>query len=251
MHALVPGPSTVAQVDERDWGWGKDRDNISHSLQTALLADPWFQANQQLFMWRNGLTWKGSKICVPESQCLAKLWRSHDAQTAGDFRFLKTLHLTNRQFWWLRMKKDLEDYVLSCPNCATIKRQGNLLPLTVSCKSHLALGGTGHGLNSGPPRKLWQHRNLDCHRPFLEASPLWVLSWLPISLKTSKTIYHQHLLATERVTKDHLRQGGAVYCKILAGVSEDGGVLTRTQFSIPWGGQKGQRNGGTVSMLLC
>lgn len=49
-------------------------------------------------------------------------------KTAGHFGFVKTLHLVKCQFWWPRMKKEIENYVASCPVCASAKRPPRKTP---------------------------------------------------------------------------------------------------------------------------
>lgn len=47
----------------------------------------------------------------------------HDAKQGGHFRFVRTLHLIKRQFWWPSLKKEIESYVSSSPICASAKRR--------------------------------------------------------------------------------------------------------------------------------
>lgn len=97
--------------------------DITRAIQAALPADAWFQENQNTLSLRDGLAWKGSKIYVPSTLWLDVLQCCHDARAARHFGFLKTLHLTNRQFWWPQIKKGIEDYVRSCVTCTTMKKQ--------------------------------------------------------------------------------------------------------------------------------
>lgn len=47
----------------------------------------------------------------------------HNSKAAGDFGFVKILHLVKWQFWCPSLKKDTESYVASCPVCALAKTE--------------------------------------------------------------------------------------------------------------------------------
>uniref|UniRef100_A0A8C7E2N1 Gypsy retrotransposon integrase-like protein 1 n=1 Tax=Naja naja TaxID=35670 RepID=A0A8C7E2N1_NAJNA len=56
--------------------------------------------------------------------------KCHDEKPAEHFGFLKTLHLTLRQFWWPNMRPEIEHYVKTCHVCAMSKpRTGKPLGL--------------------------------------------------------------------------------------------------------------------------
>lgn len=106
---------------------------LTDELRTALLNDRWLQDNRTLCTFRDGLAWRHEKLYVPASLRATVLCRCHDVKQAGHFGFLKTLHLVKRQFWWPRMRTDIEAYVKSCPRCAVTKtRPGRPLGLMQS-----------------------------------------------------------------------------------------------------------------------
>ncbi|KAK9408147.1 hypothetical protein NXF25_006921 [Crotalus adamanteus] len=92
-------------------------------LRAAIPQDSWFQTHRSLFTQRDGLVWFGGKLYVPLVLRPGVLQRCHDAQLAGHFGFVKTLHLTRRQFWWPTLRKDVKHYVKACSVCATCKSQ--------------------------------------------------------------------------------------------------------------------------------
>ncbi|KAK9406121.1 hypothetical protein NXF25_004895 [Crotalus adamanteus] len=92
-----------------------------HAIRTALLTDKWANKHPGWLTNRDGVAWKGDKMYVPESLRTSVLRRCHDAKQAGHFGFLKTLHLLRRQFWWPRLKVDVEQYVRGCHVCASAK----------------------------------------------------------------------------------------------------------------------------------
>ncbi|KAK9401921.1 hypothetical protein NXF25_010277 [Crotalus adamanteus] len=95
---------------------------ITKRLKEELKTDPWFLANKTILTYQDRLAWKGSKLYLPETLRIEALQRSHDSKQAGHFGYLKTLHLIQWQFWWQGLKKDVENYVKSCPIYATMKK---------------------------------------------------------------------------------------------------------------------------------
>lgn len=90
-------------------------------LQTELKSDPWLANHRALLTHREGLAWKGEKLYIPTPLRNRVLKQCHDVKTVGHFGFVKTLHLVHRQFWWPKMRADIEVYVKGCPVCATSK----------------------------------------------------------------------------------------------------------------------------------
>ncbi|KAK9395726.1 hypothetical protein NXF25_019087 [Crotalus adamanteus] len=91
------------------------------AIRTAMLTDKWAQEHPGWLTNRYGVAWKGDKMYVPDSLRKTVLQRCHDAKQAGHFGFLKTLHLLRWQFWWPRLKVDVEQYVRGCHVCASAK----------------------------------------------------------------------------------------------------------------------------------
>lgn len=56
------------------------------------------------------------------SQKMLDLEQSHEIRAAGNVGFVKSLHLVKRQFWWPKMKKDIEAYMASYPMCTSMKQ---------------------------------------------------------------------------------------------------------------------------------
>lgn len=102
--------------------------SLVQELRDSLKDDKWFQERSNECTLRDGLAWVGAKLYVPCSLRGKVLERAHDARTAGHFGFVKTLHLIKRQFWWPALKRDIENYVASCPVCASAKRPPGKTP---------------------------------------------------------------------------------------------------------------------------
>lgn len=102
-QALIPQSGSRA-IDKPRPDWLAD-------MKKEITSDPWLNANQTELTHRQGLAWRGDRLYVPPRLRRAVLEQCHDVKTAGHFGFLKTLHLTRRQFWWPRMWSDIETYV--------------------------------------------------------------------------------------------------------------------------------------------
>ncbi|KAK9395372.1 hypothetical protein NXF25_018733 [Crotalus adamanteus] len=81
---------------------------LENELRSALQDDPWLQDNPGLLIKRDGLAWRSDKLYIPQALRQGVLQCCHNTKQAGHFGFLKTLHLARRQFWWPRMKADIE-----------------------------------------------------------------------------------------------------------------------------------------------
>jgi hypothetical protein len=49
------------------------------------------------------------------------LYRTHSSGSAGHPGRIKTLELITRDYWWLRMSRDVEEYVKACELCIRTK----------------------------------------------------------------------------------------------------------------------------------
>ncbi|KAK9395482.1 hypothetical protein NXF25_018843 [Crotalus adamanteus] len=110
-------------------------------LRAAVLDDEWLREHPEVLTQREGIAWKGDKMYVPDRLRRTVLLRCHDAKQASHFGFLKILHLVRRQFWWPRLKSDVEKYVKECHVCASAKpRTGfsSLAPGSISIAQSLS-----------------------------------------------------------------------------------------------------------------
>lgn len=94
--------------------------------------------NRFLVMHRDGLAWKEDKLYVPKDIHLMVLRRCHVVKPAGHFGFLKTLHLARHQFWWPRMRRDIEEVSGLCYNEATSREASRFV--AVHSKPQEAVG---------------------------------------------------------------------------------------------------------------
>lgn len=71
--------------------------------------------------FRNGFWIQNHCLYVPQSARIEVLRLVHDSKLAGHFGAFKTAELLSRSFWWPSYKKDVKNYVASCPTCARHK----------------------------------------------------------------------------------------------------------------------------------
>ncbi len=62
----------------------------------------------------DGLIYYDNHIYIPQGEIIV---RSHDHITAGHPGIEKTKELVLREYWWPKMKKDIEAYVCACETC--------------------------------------------------------------------------------------------------------------------------------------
>lgn len=139
----------------------KPADNLVQELQRVSQSDPWLLGHQALLTQREGLVWKGNRLYVPHALRPKVLWKCHDVKQAGHFGF-KTLHLVRHQFWWPRMKAEIETYIRDCPVCATMKPHTGRLPgLLQHSGPDAAIGRHSYGLHCGITRDPRVHGHMD------------------------------------------------------------------------------------------
>jgi transposase InsO family protein len=104
-------------------------------IKKAAAADPWYAgklaeiAPSDGLVRGEGLLWTDEGILwVPDDLEIRRklLFEMHDAPTGGHLGVRKTIHKMQEQFWWLGMRKDIEDYVRGCVVCASTKASQQL-----------------------------------------------------------------------------------------------------------------------------
>ena len=58
-----------------------------------------------------------ARIVIPQSQKFQTMEENHDDPLAGHFGKKNTLDRLIRKYYWPNMKKDVDDFVESCPEC--------------------------------------------------------------------------------------------------------------------------------------
>ena len=75
------------------------------------------------------------------------LYECHDSPSAGHTGIRKTYALVRRQFYWLGLHNDVQNYVIHCPKCQVNKAQ------------RLKIGGLLHPLEI--PNEKWKSISMD------------------------------------------------------------------------------------------
>uniref|UniRef100_A0A803TDM9 Gypsy retrotransposon integrase-like protein 1 n=1 Tax=Anolis carolinensis TaxID=28377 RepID=A0A803TDM9_ANOCA len=74
------------------------------------------------FSLKDGLLCYRNHVYIPPGPGREKALRlCHDCKPAGHFGLFKTMHLILRDFWWPKIRKDVEKYVNTCPVCQRSK----------------------------------------------------------------------------------------------------------------------------------
>jgi len=116
----------VKKAGPEDENW---RNSFDILAMGKTLGDPKITLRDGV-LWRDGLLW------IPSSSTLRKqvLETEHDSKIAGHFGRDKTFEMVTRNFYWPKMRAEIEDYVTTCPVCQRNKssrhrRYGLLQPL--------------------------------------------------------------------------------------------------------------------------
>ena len=105
-------------------------------LKDASVTDPYFTVKRNTAnltcshgIWLRVLSDR-RQIVVPNDDTLRRdiLAKYHDGPLAGHPGCTRLIELVSRTFWWPRMAKDAENYVLSCPSCQRNKPQSGKTP---------------------------------------------------------------------------------------------------------------------------
>ena len=104
---------------------------------------PSFLSSDKLNQWKNftiddGYLFHKGGLCVPRDSNIGRqiLYECHDSPSAGHPRICKTYAHLQRNSYWPRMHKDVEEYVMHCQKCQVnkaecLKASGLLHPLEI------------------------------------------------------------------------------------------------------------------------
>ena len=118
------------------------QNKIKESVETDTLAQNIVkqvkEGKTRKFFLRDGFLFFGNRLCVPKSSELRRLLlkECHNSPWAGHPGQRRSLALLEREFFWEKMREDMEEYVHTCIICQQDKsdtqRQGGLLqPLPI------------------------------------------------------------------------------------------------------------------------
>jgi len=90
---------------------------LADDIRDAYHADPMFsRAHTWGLRRQHGLWYVQNQVVVPNSPVLRRriLELCHDARLSGHVGIARTLSLVSRDFYWLTLRRDVEDYVRHC-----------------------------------------------------------------------------------------------------------------------------------------
>jgi len=114
--------------------------SLADDIRDAYPSDPVFskRAYTKGLRRQHGLWYVQNKVVVPNSPLLKRriMELCHDARLSGHVGITRTLDLVSRDFYWQKLRRDVEDYVRHCDACqrhkvSTKLYAGKLQPLSV------------------------------------------------------------------------------------------------------------------------
>jgi hypothetical protein len=105
--------------------------------------------SSSLYRIENNLIFIGPKLFIPSSNEIKVILmkEAHDNIIGGHGGILKTFDLLNRNYFWINMKKDVEEYISTCASCISIKSRNS------------NLSGLLHSIP--PPHQRWDQVSID------------------------------------------------------------------------------------------
>ena len=111
---------------------------LKQSIAEASKLDDWFTKprNVRTLVKRGDCWYKGNRIVVPASVRLQVLEELHDAPYSGHRGVTKTVALVSANFWWPKMRDEIQHHVRTCAICQvakakSVKPGGQLQPLPI------------------------------------------------------------------------------------------------------------------------
>ncbi len=105
-------------------------EKVHTKIKQATLDHHWWDKNVSTSLNHdrgmkidNGMIYYDNHIYIPQNHVLRGeiIARSHDHITAGHPGIEKTKELILREYWWPKMKKDIEAYIRTCETCQRTK----------------------------------------------------------------------------------------------------------------------------------
>uniref|UniRef100_A0A803TM74 Gypsy retrotransposon integrase-like protein 1 n=1 Tax=Anolis carolinensis TaxID=28377 RepID=A0A803TM74_ANOCA len=100
---------------------------FTQEIRASQQTDVWTQEQIQRglrfpFSLKNGLLCHRNHVYIPPGPGREKALKlCHDSKPSGHFGLFKTIHLILRDFWWPKIRRDVENYVSTCPVCQRSK----------------------------------------------------------------------------------------------------------------------------------
>jgi hypothetical protein len=92
--------------------------DLDFSTTYQMLGENSVVAN---FHLQDGLLCHLGHLCAPSSENMKLIWESHYSWVAGHFGIKKTVAVLQKNFYWSKLRQDVEKYIRSCTACAIAK----------------------------------------------------------------------------------------------------------------------------------
>lgn len=107
----------ILNIDKRQViAWQQDDESLQEWLQKAQPA-----GEEGKWLMKEGLLYEkdgtGEALVVPRKLRSAVLKLAHDIPSAGHLMVEKTMNIVKQRFAWPQMRKDVENYCKTCPEC--------------------------------------------------------------------------------------------------------------------------------------
>ena len=109
-------------------------------FEDAYPLDPLYSDEQNLHKYniisKDDCYYQQGRLCVPLTMRTSVLEQCHNSPMAGHLGVQRTFDVIKREFWWLTMRQDIQEYVRACDICQRVKpsnqrKPGLLSPLPI------------------------------------------------------------------------------------------------------------------------
>ncbi len=84
------------------------------------------QEPQEPFQTRDGLLYRSGKLCIPKGETRSQILKGyHEMPSKGHMGLEKTFSGLSSQYFWKTLKKYLEHFMQTCPDCQMNKASSN------------------------------------------------------------------------------------------------------------------------------
>ena len=137
-----------------------------------------------------------ARIVIPKSNKFQILEENHDEPLAGHFEKKNTLDRIIRKYYWPNMRKDVDDFVESCPECQKRAPRSGEAPLTPITRTPIPFFQFGIDVMGPLPNTMQDHRYIviavDHFTKWTEAKTLTEINGQNIAAFIYKDIICRH-----------------------------------------------------------
>ena len=156
-----------------------------------------FRIDQQHELYKNPTpNHQIARIVIPKSNKYQILEENHDDPLSGHFGRKNTLDRIIRKYYWPRMRKDVDDFVESCPECQKRAPRSGEAPLTPIIRTPIPFFQFGIDVMGPLPNTMQDHRYIviavDHFTKWIEAKALTEINGQNIAAFIYKDVICRH-----------------------------------------------------------